>query len=353
MDIVAQRLLNQHILKKTATTPAELVAHMGAVQAQDYAGAKWAIGLRIQGQTDASIEMAMNEGSIIRTHVLRPTWHFVTPEDIRWMLELTGPRILSASASMHRNMGLDTEVLKKCNNIFIKSLEGGQQLDRAALANVLQAAGIPTNELRMVLILMQAEVNGLICSGPRKGKQFTYALLDEWAPGSNSLSRDEALARLARLYFTSHGPATLQDYVWWSGLTVTDARKGIALNGNRIHNEIVDGRDYYAVDFPVSPVVSPALLLPAFDELTVAYKDRLHLIDGKAGKAFEKNLLNPVVFINGRVAGTWKRTPTKNKVQVSVFPFAKFKKAEKEAIAFAADDYYKFLEVEGSIEFEG
>ena len=211
---------------------------MGAVQAQDFAAAKWALALRMRSATDHSIEQAFNDGQIIRTHLLRPTWHFVAPEDIRWLLQLTGPRVNLKCGSAFRRFELDAAVFKRSHRALINALKGGKHLARAELRTVLDRAGVATGDgIRFQHILIRAELDGVICSGPRQGKQFTYALLEERVPPAKPLTRDEALVELTRRYFTSHGPANLQDFVWWSGLTTADARRGIGFDPTRRPNE--------------------------------------------------------------------------------------------------------------------
>src|SRR6266852_6469726 len=228
LDVAHRRLHNQHITRRTLETPQALVEWLGAVQAQDFAAAKWALGLRLQGVTDDDIEQAFTDGAILRTHVMRPTWHFVSPADIRWLLALTAPRVHAASAYYSRRLELDEVAFRSTNAVLANALQGGKQLTRDELASALQQAGIITEgEQRVTHIMMRAELDGIICSGARRGKQFTYALLEERAPQARALERDEALAELTRRYFTSHGPATVQDFVWWSGLTTADARVGL------------------------------------------------------------------------------------------------------------------------------
>src|SRR5438046_754748 len=205
LDIAHQRLHNQHITRRTLETPQALVEWLGAVQAQDYAAAKWALGLRLQGVMDEDIEQAFTNGAILRTHVMRPTWHFVSPADIRWLLALTAPRVHAANAHYNRKLELDDAVFKCTHTVLANALQGGKQLTRDELASALQQAGIAMEgEQRVTYIIMRAELDGIICSGARRGKQFTYALLAERAPQARSLDRDEALAELTMRYFTSH-----------------------------------------------------------------------------------------------------------------------------------------------------
>ena len=220
-DIAKQRLGNQGLIQSAFDNPVDVVSWLGAVQSQDYFGAKWALGLRIPNAIDDSIEKAFQNGSFLRTHLMRPTWHFVTPADIRWLLKLTAPRVHATNAFMYRKTELDQKVFKRSNAVIEKALQGSKQLTRDELRDVFTKAGIKTEgEQRMAYLLMQAELDGVICSGPRKGKQFTYMLLEERVPLVRELTREEALIELTKRYFTSRGPASVQDYAKWSGLTI-------------------------------------------------------------------------------------------------------------------------------------
>ena len=231
-ELVSARLVNQKLSSSKIRRAVDVVRWFGAVQAQDFNAAKWALALRMRKATDAVIEEAFNKGEILRTHVMRPTWHFVAPEDIRWLLQLTAPRVNLKAGPNYRKFELDAAVFKRSNKIFVKALRDGKHLTRPALKSMQNADGIDvTDSVRLAHILLRAELDGVICSGPRIGKQFTYALLEERAPAARALNRDEALAEITQRYFRSHGPATLQDFVWWSGLTVEDAKRGIAQVG--------------------------------------------------------------------------------------------------------------------------
>ena len=226
--------------------PTDVLKWLGAVQAQDFYGAKWALGLRLRDATDELIEKAFSDGEIIRTHVMRPTWHFVAASDIRWLLKLTAPRVNMTARNYYRKFELDDGVFKRINRALERALGGGRQLTRQELRTAINKAGIPCDDLlRFTFILLRAELDALICSGARSGKQFTYALFDERVPDTKTLSKDEALAELARRYFTSRGPATLRDFVWWSGLSTTDARTGLALIQGSLSKEKIDSEDYW------------------------------------------------------------------------------------------------------------
>src|SRR4051794_6375602 len=254
LELARQRLHSQHISAPVFDQPEAVVDWLCAVQSQDYTAAKWAVGMRGKGIMDAAVERAFTDGRILRTHVMRPTWHFVTPADIRWMLMLTAPRVHQLSAYYNRQLQLDDALFVRSDDLLAKALQGGKQLTRVELGALLKQAGIATDDLRLAYIVGHAELEAIICSGARRGKQFTYALVDERAPNAQTLSRDEALAELARRYFASHGPATVQDFVWWSGLTVTDAKAGLDSVRADLIEEIIDGTSYWLSDS--SPSVS-------------------------------------------------------------------------------------------------
>jgi len=350
LDIARLRLLNQHIALPSFKEPGDVVDWLGAAQAQDYAGAKWALGLRMREATDNDIEKAFNNGSILRTHVLRPTWHFVRPADIRWMLALTAPRVHAVNAYMYRQQGLDDIVFKRSNAMLAKALEGGGQLTRNELRDVLRSAGIATDDgLRMSYLMMYAELEGLICSGARRGKQFTYALLEERAPQAKRLERDEALAELSRRFFMSRGPATAQDFAKWSGLTLAEARNGLEAVKGGLELESVDGQAYWFLR-PRAPIVatSPtAHLLSVYDEYISGYKDRSAIDANNLATLFSAmgNALQFIIILDGQLVGTWKRTIRKEAVLIETNLLMKLSEAENQAIALAAQQYGAFLEL--------
>lgn len=351
LDIAHQRLHNQLITRRTFEKPGDVVQWLGAVQAQDYAAAKWAVGLRLQGATADDIEQAVADGAILRTHVMRPTWHFVAPGDIRWLLALTAPRVHAANAYYYHAQGLDDATFMRSNTALANALQGGKQLTREELVSVLKQAGVVTENLGFMLIIMHAELAGVVCSGARRGKQFTYALLDERVPPTRALDHDEALAEFATRYFTSHGPATLQDFVWWSGLTVADARASLAMVSPELVHEVVDGQSYWfsassSSTLPTRSLSQTAYLLPNFDEYTVGYKDRSAVFDASHTEKFDSrgNVLNNILVLDGQVVGTWKRTLKKDAVIITLSLFVPLSTAETRAFAEEANRYGAFLE---------
>jgi DNA glycosylase AlkZ-like len=344
-DVPHTRLHHQRLTSPQFKKPADVVSWLGAVQAQEYSPAKWAIGQRMRRATDEAIERAFAAGEILRTHVLRPTWHFVAPEDIRWMLELTGPRLKATIASYARHVSLDDAAFKRSRKVLATALRGGRHLTRGELRQTFQRAGIPADGLRAVLLLMRAELDGLICSGPRAGKAFTYALLEERVPRSKALARDEALTELARRYFTSRGPATLQDFVWWSGLTTADARSGIEMAGSDLSRHVIDGSVCWLPSSGrAARPAGAAHLLPVYDEYLVAYKDRSAVVDSRYCKPGTNLLFGSTIVVNGRVAGTWKSARSDRETVVTLSPFAPLNGRVRRAVDDAVRRYGTFLE---------
>ena len=348
LDIAHQRLHNQLITRRTFEKPGDVVQWLGAVQSQDYTAAKWAVGLRLQGATSDDIEKAVTDGAILRTHVMRPTWHFVSPGDIRWLLALTAPRVHAANAYYYHAQGLDDVIFMRSNDALANALQGGKQLTRQELVSVLKQIGVVTENLGFMLIIMHAELDGVVCSGARRGKQFTYALLDERVPQTRTLDRDEALAEFATRYFTSHGPATLQDFVWWSGLTVAEARAALAMVTPQLLHEVVDSQTYwFSESAPLAKdIPQTACLLPNFDEYTVGYKDRSAVFDASHTEKFDLrgNVLNNILVLDGQIVGTWKRTLKKDAVTIIPSLFVPLSTAETRAFVAEANRYGTFLE---------
>jgi hypothetical protein len=324
-------------------TAGEVVAALGAVQAQDYHGAKWALGRRVPGLVEADLEEVFNSGSILRTHVLRPTWHFVAPTDIRWMLALTAPRVRSAAAYHDRQHGVDARAVRLTRRVLQRALQDGRHLTRPELASALARAGLVAAGPRLAHLMLHAELDGLVCSGPRRGNQFTYALLEERVPPAGSLERDEALAELARRYFTSHGPATLRDFAWWSGLAARDAQAGI--DGASLLHEVVGARHYwFAAPRGTGQHSSPSvLLLPNYDEYVIAYKDREVLLDGsRPSRRRPLEAYAHLLVIEGRLRGTWRRGPRSDGA-IEVRPYRPLTRKESQALATEAARYGRFL----------
>ena len=339
------RLHHQWLARPTVRRPEEIVAHFGAVQSQDFAMAKWALALRSGDLRDAHVAAAFDAGAILRTHVLRPTWHFVAPADIRWMLRLSAPRVRAQMAHNDRQYGIDAALLRRSRAVIERALRGGVHLTREELQTALARHRIKVAGTGLAQVMAHAELDALVCSGPRRGKQSTYALLEERAPAGPVLDRDTALAELARRYFQSHGPATDRDFSWWSGLTLTDARAGIASLGRELACVTWEGSDYRYPAGSEPAAVRGAWLLPNYDEFTVAYADRSLLIGPGFPKVRDPRadpIFTNVILVNGLLAGTWRRTLTAKEAKVSLSPFAPPAPPARRAVARAADRFRLF-----------
>jgi len=345
-QLVLRRLETQRISSTTFTRADEVVAWLGAVQAQDYLGALWAVGLRLVDATERDIERALAERRIVRTWPMRGTLHFVAAADARWMTELLAPRPAAAAAGRLRSYGIDGAVLSRARRVLVRHLEGGRRLTRPAAYRVLQNAGIAPAGQRGLHILWRLAQDCVVCFGPRDGKQHTFVLFDEWLPRAKALPREEALAALARRYFVSHGPATLRDFAWWSGLTLADARHAILLAGDRIREELFDGDRYWSAsdDAARAKARRGTHILPAFDEFLVGYTHRSASIDGPTSRRIRGGgIVDPVVVRDGRVVGTWGRRTGRREVVCSVRPLVRLDGATSKGLSRALQRYARFL----------
>jgi hypothetical protein len=304
--------MENHLLGNTALkTPAKVVSWMGAIQAQNYAMAKWAVGVRMTVPSLRTVEDALVKGEILRTHVLRPTWHLVAAEDIRWMLQLSGRNVKRITLRRDKALEIDEEVYKKSNQIIRKTLEDGYHRTRTELEQELSRGGVAVSASRMVHFMLRAEIEGIVCSGIDRGKKQTYALLSERAPQSRQVPHDEALSRLARRYFRSHSPASAEDFVWWSGLPLAEGRRAVY----NIHSELISvrlgGRPLFVhEDCGGESEASDAFhYLPGFDEYLVAYSDRSFTLnpDYHSQAVTTNGVFYPFVVDRGRVIGIWRR----------------------------------------------
>jgi hypothetical protein len=354
-DILRSRLAAQRLTGEKPATPTDLLAELGAMQSQDYGMSKWAVGLRLEKSTHDQVEQAIDSGGIVRIHVLRPTWHLVRAADVRWMLDLTAPQIKAAMAFRDRQLELDDKIFRRCEKIIEKALVRDKHLPRTALMPLLNKAGILTDENRSSHILLRAELDGIICSGPRQGKQFTYALLDERVPSSGKLSPEEALVELTLRYFNGHGPATLYDFCWWSGLSVADGKKGIGLLGATIEQVSVGDKQYWFLPGQATsslsphkasslPKLPPALLLPAFDEWIIGYTDRSGLFATEHERKIitTNGIFRPVLLCNGLAAGSWRVGEKKGAVSVAKDWFHPVSQTVQKAMKAAEKKYINF-----------
>jgi len=354
-DILQIRLNSQMLLPGTSRSVHDVVSRMGAMQAQDYPSMKWAIGSRALGSTEQEVEAALDSGELLRTHVLRPTWHVVSPEDIRWMLELTAPRIRDKMKPRDAQLGLTPAIINQSKTILIKAMQDGTHKTKEELNVLWNQASIPTTEYRDAHLLMHAELDGLVCSGTSVGKFRTYALLEERAPIKQTITRDEALANLAIRYFTGHCPATLQDFIWWSGLTVGDAKQALASVQSEFHAETVGTQTFLfpndRTDFNMEKGI--VHLLPAFDEFIIAYQDRTAaLVPEQFQKIVSSNgVFRPALLLDGKVVGVWKRASKRDKLDIEITTFEVLKPMIDSKIREAFLQYGRFHGLKAEIRY--
>lgn len=344
------RFFSQGISEANFTQPADVVAHLGAMQAQDYAGALWAIALRTQNATQADVEQAIIDRAIVRTWPMRGTLHFVAAADVRWMLKLLTPRIISSTAGRQRQLEIDDHVMARSQDLIIKALEGGKQLTRPELFAVLENGGVSPIGQRGIHILGRLSQEGLLCLAAHSDRQPTFALLDEWLPPTKSLERDEALAELAKRYFVGHGPATVQDFERWAGLKTSDAKAGLEMVKSQLRQEVIDKQSYWLSQAEVtfSGKEQAVYLLPGFDEYILGYKTREAVLEPQYFQRIVpggNGMFMPTIVSNGQVVGIWKRTVKKAKIEVNSFPFNELNADEIENFAIAAARYGQFMDM--------
>ena len=351
-DIPHHRLDKHHIhlghpgMETKFKTPHELVAWMGAMQSQDYAGAKWSIGLRVPGSTDASIEQALTDRRIVRTWAMRGTLHIVAAKDVRWLLKLLGARVLASVAGRHRELELDDKTFARCDDLIAKALHNGQPLNRTALIAMLKAHHISTAGQRPAHILQHAALRGLICQTTAPRNTPIYIPIDDAIPKGMVMQHEEAVAELVKRYFSSHGPATLQDFVWWSGLKISDVRAGLNANHSHLVEDTFEGKTFWRSNTEVKPPHAPSLhLLPGFDEYLLGYQNREMVIPAEHVRLWTagNGMFTPLLVIDGRLAGNWKRTLSKGKVALTIQTLHSLSKAENIALHVAAEHFGKFL----------
>lgn len=340
------RLASQQLLQPTFEKPEDLVNWMGAVQAQDYTMAKWALGVRLNGATLSDVEKSLEEGKILRTHILRPTWHFISAEDIRWMLQLSGKRIKTAFQSYGKSRGIVYEDYTQACFLLEKILIN-KSLTKQEIEEELNKNGFNAGIEQMNCLLTVAETEGIVCSGIDKNKKATYALLEERVPPVKELHKEEALARLAKKYFQSHSPASLTDFVWWSGLSITESRKAIEAIKQELIVDTFNGNEFYVHNMYKQQEISDNILhfLPSYDEYLISYKVRTDVLAKEYyPKAFTNyGIFYPVVVYNGKIVGNWKKNVKKSQPDIELSFFDSTIKPGKKLIEQAAKRYKAFL----------
>lgn len=333
-----------------------MVAWMGAMQAQDFSMAEWAIGARLLDTVVGDVENAINNALIIRTHLMRPTWHFVAVGDIYWLLKLTAPRIRSALKSRQKFLEISGPLILKINRLLEKELGKKGAQSREELVAIFKNAGIRTDENRFAHLMLNAELDGIICSGAIKNGKQTYDLLQRRVPDIRTLTQEESLAELAKRYFTSHGPATEKDFTWWSGLSTSDVRQAMEFVHGCFHSETSGAKRYWFKESsPVSfTIKNSVFLLPAYDEFLIGYSDRspsLSLTDN-VRTVSSNGIFRPVIVVNGQVAGLWRRMKEKNKVVIELLFFQSKNKSIHRLAEKAASRYREFLGVVSEVKIK-
>lgn len=349
--IAGRRLTAQRLVGEPLPAAADVVRGLVAVQSQDYAGAKWALAQRMATTTEAELDAAFDAGSFFRIHVLRPTWHFVAPEDLRWLTALTGPRVHQASAFQYRLLEIDDALARRAAGVFERVLSGGRAMTREELGAELRGSGFEATGLRLVYLVSRAEVDAILCSGPRRDGKQTFALVDERMPPTPMRTRDEALAELAGRYVTGHGPAQDIDFAWWSGLTLRDARRGLEAASPGLDREVIDARTFWVAaasgEGPRSAAAAgPTVhLLPNYDELLVAFRDRSDGLDPDlpARARVAEEILNHVIARNGLMVGRWRRPLASGAAGLRLDPLVTLDSDERRLLAAAVERYSTFV----------
>ncbi len=352
-DIASLRLYAQHIAQADFTSAEQVVSWMGAMQAQDYAGALWSIALRTPNLTQADVEQAIVDRKIVRSWPMRGTLHFMSARDAKWMVNLLAPRVIVATKSRYKQLEIDEPLLLKAKRVFENNLSGGRCLTRSAMVAKLDEAGIATVNQRGYHLINHFAQMGLICFGPHEGKQPTFVLMDEWIPDSPSYPREEALKKLASRFFTSHGPASIRDFAGWANITLTDARMALAATEHTLdHENVADVTYWFDPNLRDIKPQRSTFLLPGFDEFMLGYKDRgaaLAAVHSQKIVPGNNGVFLPTIVVNGRVDGTWKRTHRAKDTKIELLPFESLSESTIDSLKKNAARYGAFLQKDVTI----
>jgi len=350
-DISGLRLYNQKIAQPSFKKSEEVLSWLGAIQGQDYAGAKWSIGLRLVNAKETDVEDAFSRKQILRTWLMRGTLHMVSSKDLEWMRKLFAPKIIKGNARRYKELELDEPTLFKTNDIIVKVLQEKTRLNRKELLATIEENGISTQGQRAAYMLQRASYDGFICQTNTIRNVANFILIDKSFTDGMTLDRSEAIAELTKRYFKSRGPATIQDFVWWSGLTVAETKAGLEANKSLFCQEMIDGQTYW---FPVenqSLKIARNLIrfLPGFDEFLLGYKDRSASLHPKFNNNWcpgNNGMFFPFIVMNGEVVGTWKRGFKKNVVVIEMNSFNPQKKLDENPVILdAANKFCKFIDL--------
>jgi Winged helix DNA-binding domain len=347
-DWIARRRLRGLLLRGIGPArPEEVVGHLTAMQAQEHAYARWSVAQRMAGSPSASdADAAFDEGRILRTHVLRPTWHYVAADDLRWLIRLSGPRVDAANARRHRELGLDAKTLIRSNDVIAQAVADGAWT-RRELADILERHGISIAGQRIAYMLMHAELTAVICSGGMRGTQHTYAAFDQRVPAGRSFEGDEALAQLAWRYFSTRGPATLGDFSWWSGLRAPEARRGLQMVEARLASHEVDGRTYWSSDQGTHRSTSRIDLVQCYDEVIISYtqsRDVLHTASARFPVPRHLEGFLHVLLLDGRLLGHWRAHAGSDGVRIETRTTGRLDWKDQVALGRAIERYRRFAQ---------
>lgn len=355
-SFIRKRLHSQGILRADNSSPELVLDHLGAIQGQDYYGSKWAIGLRYQGSTETEIDRALSSGGIIRTWLFRGTLHFTSTAFARQVLPLIAPRLIKGAAGRSRQLGLDEAILKKAMRNIVNELERHGALTRENVYELLNRIGISSDGQRGCHILWRTALEGLICCGPNKEKEQTFVLLPNDASRNTTMGQEELIFKLLLTYFTSRGPASVQDFLWWSGLRATDVKPALEAIRGRLDCIIISGVEYYMVQPQDSDAAEyeRVFLLPGFDEYLLGYKDRSAVLDADFAPRIcpgGNGMFLPTLILHGRVCGVWKRTLRKKEMLIQIQSFKKLHRGDKQGIEEAVVALEAFLSRPARIEY--
>jgi hypothetical protein len=312
------------------------------MQAQERSSALWALGLRT-GAAAPDIEDVVASGRIVRTWLLRGTLHIAAPGDVRWLLDLIAPRLIARSARRDAQLKLDLDTYRRSAEVLTTALDRGP-LSRSGVMSALEDAGITTGRQRGYHILWRLALEQRICFGPMAGREPTFVLLDSVVPPAPAVDRDRALAKLALRYFEGHGPAGLQDLVWWSGIAVGEARRAIEAASPALQREDVNGTSLWSASSSSDNGGPRGHLLPAFDEYIIGYRDRGAVLEARHTQQVlsSNGVFHPVLVVDGRARGTWRVKRGKKSIKVEAMPFSSLTPSEQESLEEAAERYARF-----------
>jgi hypothetical protein len=349
------RVANHRLVGSTLKSPLEAARLLLAAQAQDFASACWSLGLRAPGVTEAAVIAAFASGEVVRSWPLRGTLHVTAAEDLPWLLELLSPRALKLTTSRHRELDLTEKTLERAREVAHRLLAGRKALTRTALLAALEERDISTAGQRGYHVLLHLSLTGSLCFGPLEGDAQTFVLLAEWVRAPRSFTSDEALGELARRFFVSHGPASLKDFVGWTGLTLGQGRLGLSLARPHLEAVTCDGVELFmsnragaVLAATRSDVEDEALLLPGFDEYVLGYKDRSAVMTPAQFQAVVpggNGVFRSTLVLDGQVAGTWRRTVKTKECVVHLEPFEPLSRANTRKVTRAFERYAHFIDL--------